>query len=634
MQSRLDSENNQDSKVDITHQADVLEFDPCNLTKDQSKVFNLLLKQFYEQGFSTMIEGVVELDQPNVSVHSSSAEIKFRIINCKELVYRKCSSSSFGYHYEILGSLLGEGSDGEVYSVLGALVPQADGSLKLIESKRVYKIVSQNLSDKKELDEKYKDIYQMLINVKHLHVKPPLFCVSSKKSYVYLAMRLLPGQQLCNWIDWPNFKDNTNLVLHTARAILRAAKSQIIDARLVHADIKPENILFDGKAMTINFIDFDRAHLIPKNLFFVRGTPYYAAPEIYLDSKGGGTGTTPESDIYSLGITVAELFAGLSDETTLQHVRANAKAEGITARFSPLFVNCTDLIDEHKNRIECLLSKMTWPDPARRCTVEYAIRVFEEVINERFYQQLSKYLPSYPLCQAITAINGALQFRDMTSASALKINYAQPQANDDLLTEYLNAARMLLPDVQIPSFVWDHMMLLQDSKCFIGLRDKNEVIEKIKSIRFHYKNIISTLDANRDRYQTLIISAKQKSTASNDLKFKDNLKEMLLKVQDYITYLDQKIKSLNEKYSVSLDNIIIMTDKLKKYQDKGSNYYYALYDTMDGTRVDPLSIYSLFKPLQRQQAQPLNADHSSTLPQNESLPFDFSPDGLYTRNCK
>ena len=81
---------------------------------------------------------------------------------------------------------------------------------------------------------------------------------------------------------------------------------------IVHRDIKPSNILLTAQGRP-KLADFGLALLMRKNLEYSRltlggttlGTLEYAAPE-----QLAGTGATPASDIYSLGVLTYELLTG------------------------------------------------------------------------------------------------------------------------------------------------------------------------------------------------------------------------------------------------------------------------------------------------------------------------------------
>lgn len=69
---------------------------------------------------------------------------------------------------------------------------------------------------------------------------------------------------------------------------------------IIHGDIKPENILFDGKSATI--IDFDHASTKDVSNPDDIGTDSFQPPEIL-----NGADHTPARDIWSLGVTIVAL---------------------------------------------------------------------------------------------------------------------------------------------------------------------------------------------------------------------------------------------------------------------------------------------------------------------------------------
>jgi hypothetical protein len=78
------------------------------------------------------------------------------------------------------------------------------------------------------------------------------------------------------------------------------------DARVIHSDIKPDNILCSADFSTVKLADFGLAHAITASLSSVsgvRGTALFMAPELHADAP-----LSVLTDIFSFGMTAWQLF--------------------------------------------------------------------------------------------------------------------------------------------------------------------------------------------------------------------------------------------------------------------------------------------------------------------------------------
>jgi predicted Ser/Thr protein kinase len=122
----------------------------------------------------------------------------------------------------------------------------------------------------------------------------------------YLVMELVPGDPLSALLarEGRLSPDRTlDLVAQVARALDTAHRSGVI-----HRDVKPGNILVcdDGTVKVTDFGIARAADAVPlTKTGVVLGTAQYLSPE-----QGNGSGVTPASDVYSLGVVAYECLAG------------------------------------------------------------------------------------------------------------------------------------------------------------------------------------------------------------------------------------------------------------------------------------------------------------------------------------
>ncbi|KAI9220529.1 hypothetical protein BC828DRAFT_415610 [Blastocladiella britannica] len=129
---------------------------------------------------------------------------------------------------------------------------------------------------------------------------------------VYLFMEYCPNGTLSSLLDEGGLEEN--VVQRIAFQIVQGL-AYLHSAKIVHRDIKPDNILLD-QAGNVKLVDFGAAKLLTNKLTIASqepgamsliGTPNYLAPEVIVGASGGRVGS---QDIYSLGCVVYELLTG------------------------------------------------------------------------------------------------------------------------------------------------------------------------------------------------------------------------------------------------------------------------------------------------------------------------------------
>jgi eukaryotic-like serine/threonine-protein kinase len=124
-------------------------------------------------------------------------------------------------------------------------------------------------------------------------------------SFFYISFEYFPSKSLREFTREHDLSEHEkiSIVFQVALALQSAHQKGII-----HRDIKPENILVDENVL-VKLADFGLAQLSDERALTqkttVVGTPGYMSPEQILGEK-----LTGQSDLFSLGIVMQELFTG------------------------------------------------------------------------------------------------------------------------------------------------------------------------------------------------------------------------------------------------------------------------------------------------------------------------------------
>lgn len=150
----------------------------------------------------------------------------------------------------------------------------------------------------------------------------PVYDVGDDDSQPYFVMRYMSGGSLTEMIKKEKFSlQDAALIIERLAAALDHAHAR----KIIHRDIKPDNVLFDGSHNPY-LSDFGVAKLTESAISAtgeeVIGTPAYISPE-----QARGEAVDHRADIYGLGAILYEMLTGnrpFSGETVigiaLQHV--------------------------------------------------------------------------------------------------------------------------------------------------------------------------------------------------------------------------------------------------------------------------------------------------------------------------
>jgi TolB-like protein/Tfp pilus assembly protein PilF len=136
----------------------------------------------------------------------------------------------------------------------------------------------------------------------------PIYEVGERDGQCYFSMKFVEGGQLDQVVkDTPiSIRQAVELIAKVARTVSYAHEHGIL-----HRDIKPGNILLDGKSEP-HLTDFGLARLVESESTVTRtlevlGTPSYMAPE---QAAGNNAKLTSATDVYGLGAVLYQLLTG------------------------------------------------------------------------------------------------------------------------------------------------------------------------------------------------------------------------------------------------------------------------------------------------------------------------------------
>lgn len=149
---------------------------------------------------------------------------------------------------------------------------------------------------------RFKDEVRACARLQHPHILP-VYDVGLEGDRLYLVMAYMPGGTLGQRIAAaPDGLPLEEIICVTAQ--VAAALDHAHAQNIVHCDLKPGNILLDGRGNAY-LGDFGIAQPAAGKEALPEGTYAYMAPEV-----AGGVQATPASDVYALGVVVFEMLAG------------------------------------------------------------------------------------------------------------------------------------------------------------------------------------------------------------------------------------------------------------------------------------------------------------------------------------
>jgi serine/threonine protein kinase len=303
---------------------------------------------------------------------NDTTEFKFK----NDLYVRTRKKLHKGLRYEAISNKdpIGQGSFGVVKRIKGTLaISKSRFNFKKTHKngrKRVVKIQRHEISASPALHE-----YKLSKRAKHLAIKKPNVVKNANSVYQSCTtMDELPGKPLFDIL-----KDDRNKtrILTTAERIqltkelLHILKEQVTEQGIVHRDIKLDNILVDlSSPLVVNIIDYGLGMLIDQPDNKAKGSAWFVAPEVVLDSAS----TSAKSDVFSMARVIA-LFWNVSFKTYRNSVMDIINFSPLE-RIEDIFKDINDLTPEDRDIIKNTLLAMLANNPTERISLDEAIDRF------------------------------------------------------------------------------------------------------------------------------------------------------------------------------------------------------------------------------------------------------------------
>jgi serine/threonine-protein kinase len=175
-----------------------------------------------------------------------------------------------------------------------------------LSKKIILKVLNTQKIPDQAIIERFKREAKILAKLDHSNIIKVLDFGMSKE-FFYISFEYIDGESLRNVFKIKNLTQDQkeHLMIQLLQGLNYAHKNKII-----HRDIKPENIFID-KNLNVKLGDFGLALSSDDNFvtnpYSIVGTPSYMSPE-----QIQGTKLTEQSDLFSVGVVLFELFTGIN----------------------------------------------------------------------------------------------------------------------------------------------------------------------------------------------------------------------------------------------------------------------------------------------------------------------------------
>lgn len=192
--------------------------------------------------------------------------------------------------YELLKAL-GQGTTGVVY----AARRKEDGRQVALKTMRTMDEEMMRIAHQE---------YALLSSIRHPHIIEALdFFAATDRTVVVLEY--FDGHTLDKTVSTASGRRLSESVAHTLFLALMQAVAHLHQHRIIHRDVKAQNVLVAHNFKDLRLIDFNTARRLSDGALTMTGTQLYSAPEVLL-----GESPSEGSDVWSSGLCLYIMLCG------------------------------------------------------------------------------------------------------------------------------------------------------------------------------------------------------------------------------------------------------------------------------------------------------------------------------------
>lgn len=295
------------------------------------------------------------------------------------------------------------------------------GVHRLTRTQVAVKIVDKTDIDPDNLQKIWREI-EIMRQLSHRHIIQ-LYQVVETETFIYIVMEYAAGGEIFDLVASRGRMSETEAAAKFGQIL--SAVNYCHNNRVVHRDLKSENLLLDGEG-NIKLADFGFSNRFMPGFALSTwcGSPPYAAPELFEGKKYDG----PKADIWSLGVILYVLVSGSLpfDGNTLQDLRCRV-------------VSCQYRIPFFLSRgCESLIRSLLILEPEKRLSIRHIARhpwLLQELGERResFLADisiLSLYDPNALVCDEVLLNQVSLLVGGSVSKSAVRSSVLLNKCDD------------------------------------------------------------------------------------------------------------------------------------------------------------------------------------------------------------